>query len=158
MTNGNTRPFLILNIPYVSQNDKFPSVSSEVGISPKTTIDFVSRTYTGGMIWLMDRKSIQNASKVHVILYLSTSWINNHYCDVIMGEMASQTTSLTTVYSTVHSGPDQRKHQSSASLAFVRGIQRWPLNSPHKWSVTRKMFPYDDVTKIDTEDMVCYFG
>ena len=40
---------------------------------------------------------------------------------------------------------DQRKHQSSASLAFVRGILRWPVNSPHKWPVTRKMFPFDDV-------------
>ena len=40
---------------------------------------------------------------------------------------------------------DQRKHESSASLAFVRGIHRWPVNSPHKWTVTRKMFPFDDV-------------
>ena len=45
----------------------------------------------------------------------------------------------------VYSGADQRKHQSSASLAFVQGIQRWPVNSPHKWLVTRKMFPFDDV-------------
>ena len=40
---------------------------------------------------------------------------------------------------------DQRKHQSSASLAFVWGIHRRPVNSPHKWTVTRKMFPFDDV-------------
>ena len=51
------------------------------------------------------------------------------------GEMASQITSLTIVYSNVHSGADQRKHQSSASLAFVRGIHRWPVNSPHKGPV-----------------------
>ena len=38
---------------------------------------------------------------------------------------------------------DQRKHQSSASLAFVQGIHRWPVNSPHEWPVTRKMFPFD---------------
>ena len=69
---------------------------------------------------------------------------DNHCCDVIMGTMASQITSLTIVYSIVHSGADQRKHQSSASLAFVRGIHRWPVNSPHKWPVTRKMFPFDD--------------
>ena len=62
-----------------------------------------------------------------------------------MGAMASQIASLTIVCSTVYSGADQRKHQSSASLAFVRGIHRWPVNSPHKWSVTRKMFPFDDV-------------
>ena len=41
----------------------------------------------------------------------------------------------------------QRKHQSSASLAFVRGIHRWPVDSPHKGPVTRKMFPFDDVIK-----------
>ena len=59
-----------------------------------------------------------------------------HYTDVIMSSMASQVTSLTIVYSTVHSGADQRKHQSSASLAFVRGIHRSPMNSPHKRPVT----------------------
>ena len=48
------------------------------------------------------------------------------------------------VYSTVYSGTDQSKHQSSASLAFVRGIHRWPVNSPNKGPVTRKMFPFDD--------------
>ena len=68
-----------------------------------------------------------------------------HYSDVKMGTIASQITSLTTVYTTVYAGADQRKHQSSASLAFVRGIRRGPGNSTHKWSVTRKMFPFDDV-------------
>ena len=66
-----------------------------------------------------------------------------HYNDVIMSAMASQITSLTMVYSTVYSGTDQRKHQSSASLAFVQGIHRWPVNTPHKWPVARKMFPFD---------------
>ena len=68
-----------------------------------------------------------------------------HYTDVIMGAMASQITSLTMVYSTVYSGADPRKHQSSASLAFVRGIHRSPVNPPHKWPVMRKIFPFDDV-------------
>ena len=77
----------------------------------------------------------------HVILYIS----GTHYGDVIMGTMASKITSLTIVYSTIYSGADQRKHQSSAPLAFVRGIHRWPVNSPHKGSVKRKMFPFDDV-------------
>ena len=62
-----------------------------------------------------------------------------------MSALATQITSLTIVYSTVYSGADQRKHQSSASLAFVRGIHRGPVNSPHKGPVTRKMFPFDDV-------------
>ena len=66
-----------------------------------------------------------------------------------MGSIASQITSLTIVYSTVYSDAVQRKHQSPASLAFVRGIHRRPVrspvNSPHKWPVTRKMFPFDNV-------------
>ena len=66
------------------------------------------------------------------------------YNDVIMDSMTSQITSLTIVYSAVYSGADQRKHQSSASLAFVRWIHRGLVNSPHKWQVTRKMFPFDE--------------
>ena len=69
----------------------------------------------------------------------------SHYIDVIMSSTASQITSLTIVYSNVYSGADQRKHQSSASLASVRGIHRWPVNSPHKEPVTWKFFPFDDV-------------
>ena len=73
----------------------------------------------------------------HVIL--------RHYTDVIMGAITSQISSLTIVYSTVYSDADQRKHQSSASRAFVWGIHRWPVNSPRKWPVTQKMVPFDDV-------------
>ena len=65
-----------------------------------------------------------------------------------MGTIASLITSLTIVYSTVYSDADQRKYQSSASLAFVREIHRRPVNSPHKWPVTRKMFPFDDIIMI----------
>ena len=68
-----------------------------------------------------------------------------HYSDVIMRPIASKITNLTMVYSTINSGAGQRKHQSSALLPFVRGIHRWPVNSPHKGPVTRKMFPFDDV-------------
>ena len=70
---------------------------------------------------------------------------STHYDDVIMTAMASQITSLTIAYSIVHSGADQRKHQSSTVLAFVWGIHRRPVNSPHKWPVTWKRFPFDDV-------------
>ena len=52
------------------------------------------------------------------------------------------------VYSIGYYRADQRKHQSPASLAFVRGIHRWPVNSPHKWPVTRRIFPFDDVIMI----------
>ena len=50
----------------------------------------------------------------------------SHHCDVIMVTMASPITSLTIVYSTVYSGTDQSKHQSSVSQAFVWGIHRGP--------------------------------
>ena len=66
-----------------------------------------------------------------------------HYSDVIISTMGSQITSLTIVYSTVYSGADGKTHQSSASMAFVRGIHWWPVNSLHKGPVMWKMF--DDV-------------
>ena len=71
--------------------------------------------------------------------------ILTHYRDVIMSTMATQITSVSTVWSIVCSATDQRNHQSSASLAFVGGIHRWPVNSPHKEPVTRKIFPFVDV-------------
>ena len=74
-----------------------------------------------------------------VKLAISLEWRHN---SVII---ASQITSLTIVYSAVYSDAGHRKHQSSASLAFVRWIHRGPVNSPHKWPATRKMFPFDDV-------------
>ena len=76
-----------------------------------------------------------------------------HHRDVIMGTMASQITSLTTGYSSVYSGADQRKHQRSASLAFVWGIHRWPVTW-HKWPVTRKMFLFHDVVMWWKPDLV----
>ena len=82
----------------------------------------------------------------------------HHYSDVIISPMASQIASLTIVYSTVYSGADQRKHTSSESLAFVRWIHRCPVNSPHKGSVTRKMFPCDDVIKIRVHCRVIEWG
>ena len=78
-------------------------------------------------------------------VYFGSRFCNsNHYNDVIMSLIASQITSLTIVCSTGYSGADQRKHQS-AWLAFVLGIHWWPMNSPHKGPVTRKMFPSDNV-------------
>ena len=71
-----------------------------------------------------------------------------HYSDVIIGAMASQMTGVSIGCSTVCSASDQRLHQSSASLAFVRGIHWWPVNSPHKGPVTRNMFLFDGVIMI----------
>ena len=67
-----------------------------------------------------------------------------------MGAFASQITSLTIVYSTVYSGADQRKHQSSASLAFVRGIHRTGEFSAQMAS-NAEMFPFDDVIMISVK-------
>ena len=61
-----------------------------------------------------------------------------------MGVTVCQITSLTIVCSTIYSDADQRKHQNSASLAFVQGIHQWTVNSPHKWPVMWKIFPFDD--------------
>ena len=81
-------------------------------------------------------------------------WVQakSHYDDVIMTMLASQITSLTVVYSIVYSGVNQRKHQSPASLAFVWEIHRGPVNFPHKWPVTRKMFPFDDVIMVSNHN------
>ena len=78
----------------------------------------------------------------YILRYHCITLLVNHYNEVIIGAMASQINRLTIVYSTVYLGAHHRKHQSSASLAFVRGIHRWPVNSPHKGPVTWKMFPF----------------
>ena len=76
-------------------------------------------------------------------LFTTLSW---QYSDIIMSAIASQITGRSIVYSTICSGADQRKYESSVWLAFVRGIHRWPMNSPDKGSVTQTMFPFDDIT------------
>ena len=62
-----------------------------------------------------------------------------YYSDVMMSAMASQITGVSIVCLTVCWGAYQRKHQSSASLAFVR------VDSPHQGPVMRKMYPFHDV-------------
>ena len=106
--------------------------------------------YNHGIYKMETRTSFFRPERTVLKIFWDTIF-RKHYNDVIMGTTASQITSLTVVYSTVYSGADQRKHQSSASLAFVRGIHRWPMNSLHKWPVTRKMFPFDDVLMIIDE-------
>ena len=96
------------------------------------------------MFWVA-QVCVSDVDNMYTVRVLINYKIVYHYNDVIMGAIASQITSLMIVYSTVYSCTDQRKQQSSASLAFVRGIHRGPVNSPHKWPVTRKMFPFDYV-------------
>ena len=97
---------------------------------------------------MLHRCSENNLCRTIRICYVPTSY-KFHYNVIIMDTMASEITSLPIVYSTIYSGADQRKHQSSASLAFVWGSHRGPVNSPHKWPVTRKMFPFDDVIMLN---------
>ena len=68
-----------------------------------------------------------------------------YYNDVIMGAMASKISSLTIVCSTVYSAADQRKHQKVRVPGLCAGNSRGPVNFPHKWAVTRKVFPFVDV-------------
>ena len=112
---------LVMKMEYSGLNQSIPSVST--------------KSLKAMQVW-----GPVEISELHV---LQVSCM--HYTDVIMGTIASQITSLTIFYSTVYSDADQRKYHSSTSLAFVRGIHRGPVNSPHKWPVTRKMFRFDDV-------------
>ena len=94
---------------------------------------FQQRITCWWFIWLFYMLQIY----IYILVY--------HNNDVILSAMASQITSSTIVCSSGYSSADQRKHQSSAALAFVQRIQWRPVNSPHKGPATRKIFPFDDV-------------
>ena len=133
-------------------------IKCDVHLLPHKSSDFSCTAFkylmmmNGGLCWSIFiisstqvcilKHGIDQASE-HVDLVFILNRL--HYIGVMMSTMASQITSLTMVYSTVYSAEDQRKRQSSASVAFVWGIQRWPVNFPHKGPVTRKMFLFDDV-------------
>ena len=104
-------------------------------------------------LWRNHPSNRYHSHRLQILLMLFTETLFPfprpvHYNVAIMSAMVSQITGLTSVYSTVSSGTGQRKHQSSASLAFVREIHWWPVNSPHKGPVTRKMFPFPDVIMV----------
>ena len=88
------------------------------------------------------------------IAVIDRLWVNIiitiviRYSDVIINVMESQITGVSSVYSSICSGADQRKHQSFASLAFETGIHRWTVDSPRKRPATRKRFPFDDIIMI----------
>ena len=117
--------------------------------SQRRSRDMISQDLVSHFAWrhqVVIRRSIKFTIDIEA---WKTTCLNlqpiSHYDDVIMGAITSQITSLTIVYSAVYSDADQSKHQSSASLAFVWGIHRGPVNSAHKWPITRKRFPFDDV-------------
>ena len=88
---------------------------------------------------LTNLKSIMSNIFVNTMPTDSLAW---YYSDITMSVMASQITSSehSIVCSIIFSGANQRKRQSSASLAFVRGIHQWLVDSPHKEPVVQKMF------------------
>ena len=111
-------------------------------------VGFVQRAYNVITMTLLrqsyDANFILLVCKINVCpLQISNTFLVT--CNVSQVKPWMAITSLTIVYSTVYPGADQRKHQSSASLAFVREIHWWPVTSAHKGPVTRKMFPFDDV-------------
>ena len=115
---------------------------------PRSTTDYV--VFSPQWVKVLINQALFNSLMVQEIMLALCLLITVRCQDICRHHEGSQITSLTIVYSTVNSDADQRKHQSSASLAFVRGIHRGPVNSPHKWPVTRKMFPFDGVI------MFCY--
>ena len=146
---GTYRVALLLNCPRLSTFYKAKSVSaSVVCVHNKSNPDADSVAWDG----LVPLGAARGTRSVDLMDFLVNDKVPEtendilHYSDVIMGAMASQITGLTIVYLTVYSGAHQRKHQGSASLPFVRGIHRWPVNSTHKWPMTWKLFSFDDVT------------
>ena len=100
-----------------------------VRMSPFLTescVTLVPKLFNGYILSLLNTPNKLWKAGIYLIgNYRNTVVVRRHYIDVIMSAIASQITSLTIVYSTVYSGTDERKHQSFASLAFVRGIHRW---------------------------------
>ena len=120
----------------------------------KNMLDLIKQSAHKMSSFCQCTESCSNVPSVKITIIWSTlaamplgakSYTAMHYNKVIMGALASQIASLARVYLAVKLGANQIKHQSSASLAFVRGIHRRPVNSPHKRPATRKMFPFDDV-------------
>ena len=133
------------NKPQPKSTMQKPCVYSLVYNAHKSLIQTDSET-PGACNCVCDSASqVELARIAFMALRCNPNHSNRHSNDVIMGVISSQITSLTIAYSTVYLGADQRKHQGSASLAFERGIHRWPVNSPNKWPITRKRSPFDDV-------------
>ena len=140
--------------PHDSINrSSFPKLGSIKGIKHQNRTRLSTQTvphereYITLFLTLHDEAINDDKKKIliHQLRVSLTLYTFSHYNGDKMSAMASQITSLTIVYSAIYSGADQRKQQSSASLAFVRGIHRSLVNSPHKGPVTRKIFPFDDV-------------
>ena len=93
---------------------------------PRLLADDLNKGGDGNLQWVTEEFPIS-----YDVLHNSDDTWTSHYSDVIMSAMASLLTCISIVCSIVCLGADQGKHQSSASLAFVRGSHRWPVQSPH---------------------------
>ena len=142
---------LMMSTWYMSQQNELSVVQQMVGCFIGEVINLTNNNKWSRHWWFeMPLRSLwhycNEKSLIILVLepeYISGSkpwllipWFLTHYDDVIMSMMASQITSFSIVYSTICSGPDERKHQSSASLAFIRGIHQWPVNSTRIGPVT----------------------
>ena len=142
-------PCLLLQLRYILQSSYYTFV---IGLLFKTSHGLFMNVNAHNNTMIYTSKPgarvtqlLSNVPIYSLYCLSAMSAAQNHYKDVIMSAMAYPITSLTMVYSTVYSRRRSKKHQGSASLAYVRGIHRWPVNSPHKWPVTRNMFPFDYV-------------
>ena len=112
----------------------------------------------GCTLYTFNSQSVWNAQLTHCplgdVAVILNQWVHgtNSGCNFSIGITVTSwwaqwhfKSPALIVYSTIYSGADQWKYQSSASLSFVRGIHRWLGNSPHKGPVTQKRFPFDDV-------------
>ena len=121
--------------------------------TPRTTRILNNMFSTSGpnlvtLAWTVTSYPAISSGLTHMDMHTKTQATTipeGRYNDVIMSVMASQITGVSIVCSTVGSGADQRKYQSSASLALVQGIHRWPTYSLHKRPVTQKGLSFDDV-------------
>ena len=126
-------------------NWQYASNVSRNGIEPKRQQTWIFKWMTAKFTDAFMSHSLPVTYLIISEIAESGTNVIQYYSDVTISVMTSKITSLTIVYSTVYSGTDLRKHHSSASLAFVMEIRWWSVNSPHRGSVTRKMFPFDDV-------------
>ena len=136
------------NLPVISGN-LYRVKYSNLNLNLSTAVRAAATSYSGSM----SSKStcFEDSFFDRLPPYPSTTFLSGnffavtcaHFFNVIMSTKASHKTAY---WVFARSGADQRRHRRSVSLAFVRRIQRWRLDSPYKVLVTQKMFPFDDVT------------
>ena len=124
--------------------------SSTWRLNGKDNHRFIKAWVSWGMLQLYHRSSAFASwsgicTEPSFVITVHKENIGHHYIDVIMSAIAFQIIEVSSVFRTVSSGADHRKHQSPVPQAFVRGIHRWPVISPHKGPVPGKTFPFDYV-------------